>query len=90
VNAAARGRTMRTSVYSPGCEFTSIDPECCFTTKPAGEGTGLGLSISHDIIVKKGLNIFSLTLGGMPVPLSQIVISTRSPRSLVEAVRMGS
>src|SRR6516164_1256648 len=41
-------------------------------------------------VVKKGLNILSLTSGGMPVPLSRIVISTRSPRFFVEAVRVGS
>src|SRR5215469_12745605 len=37
-------------------------------------------------VVKNGLNILSLTSGGMPVPLSRILISTRSPRFLVEAV----
>ena len=35
------------------------------------------------LVVKKGLNIFSFTSGGMPVPLSRIVISTRSPRFFV-------
>ena len=29
-------------------------------------------------------------VGGMPVPLSRILISTRSPRFLVEAARVGS
>ena len=33
---------------------------------------------------------FSFTSGGMPVPLSRIVISTRSPRFLVAAERVGS
>ena len=41
-------------------------------------------------VVKKGLKIFSLTSGGMPVPLSQILISTLSPRFLVAAARIGS
>src|SRR5450631_1828101 len=31
-------------------------------------------------VVKNGLNIFSLTSSGMPVPLSRILISTLSPR----------
>ena len=31
-----------------------------------------------------------LYLGGMPVPLSRILISTRSPRFLVAAVSVGS
>ena len=39
-------------------------------------------------MVKNGLNIFSFTSGGMPVPLSRIVISTRSPRFLVAAARL--
>jgi hypothetical protein len=29
--APARGRTMRTSVYSPGWLSISIEPGCCFT-----------------------------------------------------------
>jgi hypothetical protein len=32
------------------------------------------------LVVKKGLNIFSFTLRGIPVPLSRTLISTRSPR----------
>jgi hypothetical protein len=32
------------------------------------------------LVVKKGLNILSFTSAGMPVPLSRILISTRSPR----------
>ena len=32
------------------------------------------------LVVKKGLNIFSRHLGEIPVPLSRILISTRSPR----------
>ena len=31
-------------------------------------------------VVKNGLNIFSFTSSGIPVPLSRILISTRSPR----------
>ena len=42
------------------------------------------------LVVKNGLNIFSVTSGGTPVPLSRILISTLSPRFLVAAVRMGS
>ena len=38
-------------------------------------------------VVKNGLNSFSLASSGMPVPLSRILISTRSPRLLVVAVR---
>ena len=32
------------------------------------------------LVVKKGLNIFSFTSAGMPVPLSRIRISTLLPR----------
>ena len=42
------------------------------------------------LVVKNGLNIFSLTSGGMPVPLSRILISTLSPRFLVAADSVGS
>ena len=74
----------------PGCVLTSIDPPCCLTTmswlmerpRPVPSPAGL--------VVKKGLNIFSFTSGGMPVPLSRIVISMRSPRFLVVAVGVGS
>src|ERR1019366_3573598 len=37
------------------------------------------------LVVKNGLNIFSLTSSGIPVPLSRIRISTLSPRFFVEA-----
>jgi hypothetical protein len=39
---------------------------------------------------KERLNSLSLTSGGMPVPLSRIVISTLSPRFLVAAASVGS
>ena len=39
---------------------------------------------------KNGLNSFSFTSGGMPVPLSRILISTLSPRFLVAAASVGS
>jgi len=42
------------------------------------------------LVVKNGLNILSFTSGGMPARLSRILISTRSPRFLVMAVRVGS
>ena len=39
---------------------------------------------------EEGIDIFSLTSGGMPVPLSRILISTLSPKFFVAAVRVGS
>lgn len=42
------------------------------------------------LVVKKGLNIFSRTSGGIPLPLSRIRISTVSPRFLVAALSTGS
>src|SRR5262245_35303052 len=88
--AALRGRVMRKAVNSPGVVSTSIEPPCCLTMiswlmerpRPVPSPAGL--------VVKNGLNIFSFTSGGMPVPLSRIVISTRSPRFLVLAARMDS
>ena len=44
-------------------------------------------SLAGGLVVKNGLNIFSFTSGGMPVPLSRILISTLSPRFLVAAAR---
>ena len=66
------------------------EPACCFTMmswlieRPRPVPSPVGL------VVKNGLNIFSFTSGVIPVPLSRILISTRSPRFLVEAVRVGS
>ena len=54
------------------------------------DGQAKAGTLSGGLVVKKGLNIFSLTSGEMPVPLSRIVISTRSPRFFVEAARVGS
>src|SRR5215472_748425 len=73
------------SVKAPGSVSTSIIPECCLTMmswlierpRPVPSPAGL--------VVKNGLNIFSFTSGGIPVPLSRIPISTRSPRLLVTA-----
>ena len=89
-SAPARGRTIFISVNSPGCVSTSIEPPCCFTMmswlieRPSPVPSPAGL------VVKNGLNIFSFTSAGMPVPLSRMVISTRSPRFLVAAAKVGS
>src|SRR5689334_23669219 len=88
--APARGSTMINSLNAPGLVSTSIDPPCCFTMtswlidrpRPVPSPAGL--------VVKKGLNIFSFTSGGMPMPLSRTLISTRSPLFRVEATRVGS
>src|SRR6516162_5259338 len=56
----------------------------CVIDRPSPVPSPVGL------VVKKGLNIFALTSGEMPVPLSRIRISTVSPRSLVVALRTGS
>src|SRR4029077_13836140 len=85
-----RGRVMMNSVNTPGSVFTSIVPPCCFTTiswlmdrpRPVPSPAGL--------VVKKGLNIFSFTSCGIPVPLSRMRISTLPPRFFVTALRVGS
>jgi hypothetical protein len=46
---------------------------------------GIGTHSSRRLLL-----IFSFTSGGMPVPLSRILISTLSPRFLVAAARIGS
>src|SRR3954466_14666587 len=42
------------------------------------------------LVVKKGLNVFSLISAGMPVPLSRMRISTLSPRFFVATISVGS
>src|SRR6201999_1769845 len=85
-----RGSTRRNSVNAPGSVSTSIVPPCCFTMmswlidRPSPVPSPAGL------VVKKGLNIFSFTSGGMPVPLSRMRISTVLPRFFVAASRTGS
>src|SRR5262249_2001175 len=80
VNVALRGRIILISVYSPGCVSTSIDPECCFTMMSWVMDRPRPVPSPAGLVVKKGLNIFSLTSGGMPGPLSRILISTLSSR----------
>src|SRR5579864_8701818 len=88
--ASSRGSVMMNSVNTPGSVSTSIVPPCCFTTmswlmerpRPVPSPAGL--------VVKNGLNIFSLTSAGIPVPLSRILISTWEPEPLVLAVTTGS
>jgi hypothetical protein len=90
MNTVVRGKITLISVNSPGSLSTSIEPACCLTMmswlmeRPRPVPSPVGL------VVKNGLKIFSFTSGAMPVPLSRIRISTRSPRFLVEAVRVGS
>src|SRR5260221_221882 len=88
--AAVRGSVIMNSVNDPGSVATSILPPCCFTTmswlidRPSPVPSPAGL------VVKNGLNIFSFTSKGMPVPLSRIRISTRLPRLFVAALSTGS
>src|SRR5262249_1875147 len=88
--AARRGSPIRTSVNSPGWVSTSMVPACCFTMmswlmdRPSPVPSPAGL------VVKNGLKILSLTSAGMPMPLSRMLISTRSPRLRVTAVSLGS
>src|SRR5262245_12397622 len=88
--AALRGRMIRNSVNSPGVVSTSIDPPCCLTIMSWLMERPRPVPSPAGFVVKNGLNIFSFTSGGMPVPLSRILISTRSPRHLVDAARVGS
>src|SRR6202022_655538 len=87
---AVRGSVIMNSVNAPGSVWTSILPPCCFTTmswlidRPSPVPSPAGL------VVKKGLNIFSFTSSGIPVPLSRIRISTRLPRLFVVALSVGS
>src|SRR5215469_6248433 len=64
----SRGKVMMNSVNAPGSVSTSIRPLCCLTMiscvidRPSPVPSPVGL------VVKKGLNIFALTSGEMPMP----------------------
>ncbi len=88
--AAARGSTILNSVNSPGLVSTSMVPACCLTMMSWLSDRPRPVPSPAGLVVKNGLNIFSFTSGGMPVPLSRILISTLSPRFLVDAARIGS
>src|SRR5258708_11209147 len=85
-----RGRTMVNSVNCPGSVSTSIVPPCCFTMMSWLIERPRPVPSPAGFVVKKGLNIFSFTSVGMPLPLSRMRISTACPRSLVVARRVGS
>src|ERR1700759_4950064 len=86
----ARGSTTMNSVKLPGSVATSMVPPCCLTMmswvidRPSPVPSPAGL------VGKNGLNIFSFTSRGMPVPLLRMRISTLFPRRFVEALRAGS
>src|SRR6478752_359141 len=80
-----RGRMTLNSVNSPGFVSTSIDPACCLTIMSWLNERPRPVPSPGGLVVKKGLNIFSFTSGGIPMPLSRILIST-----LAEVFRRGS
>ena len=69
--AALRGSTMVNSVNWPGCVSTAIVPACCLTTMSWLMESPSPVPSPAGLVVKNGLNILSLTSGGMPVPLSR-------------------
>src|SRR5262249_28675171 len=85
-----RGSVMTNSVNEPGSVATSIVPPCCFTTMSWLIDSPSPVPSPAGLVVKKGLNIFSFTSGGMPVPLSRMRISTLGPRFFVLALKVGS
>src|SRR5260370_1778988 len=90
LGAAIRGRMTLNSVNSPGRVSTSIDPACCLTIISWLSERPRPVPSPGGLVVKNGLNIFSFTSGGMPLPLSRILISTRAPRALVAVARTRS
>src|SRR5262249_23941036 len=85
-----RGNVIMNSVKTPGSVSTSILPPCCSTTMSWLIESPSPVPSPAGLVVKKGLNIFSFTSRGMPVPLSRIRISTIVPRFFVLALRVGS
>src|SRR4029077_3168269 len=88
--AVMRGRTMMNSVNCPGSVATSILPPCCLTMMSCVIDRPRPVPSPAGLVVKNGLNIFSRTSGGIPVPLSRMQISTVVPRFFVVARRVGS
>src|SRR5436309_697836 len=87
---AVRGKTIVNSVNRPGSVATSMVPPCCLTMMSWLIDSPSPVPSPAGLVVKNGLNIFSFTSGGMPVPLSRIRISTWPPRFLVAADSSGS
>ncbi len=85
--AAFRGSVMMNSVNTPGFVSTSILPPCCLTMMSWLIESPSPVPSPAGLVVKNGLNIFSFTSGGMPVPLSRMRISTVSPRFFVAALK---
>jgi len=75
---------------SPGRVSTSIEPACCLTMMSWLMERSRLVPSPLGFVVKNRSNIFSFTSSKIPVPLSRILISTRSPRSLIDAVSVGS
>jgi hypothetical protein len=85
-----RGKTILNSVKRPDSVSTSILPPCCFTMMSWLIDRPSPVPSPEGLVVKNGLNIFSLISAGMPVPLSQMRISILSPRFFVVAESNGS
>src|ERR1700730_11870706 len=85
-----RGSTRRNAVNAPGSVSTSMVPPCCFTMMSWLIDNPSPVPSPAGLVVKKGLNIFSFTSGGMPVPLSRMRISTWASLPRVVAVTNGS
>jgi hypothetical protein len=85
-----RGNTILNSVKIPGSVSTSMLPPCCLTTMSWLIDRPSPVPSPEGLVVKNGLNIFSLTSSGIPMPLSRIRISTLSPRFFVIAASVGS
>ena len=84
-----RGNTILNSVNCPGSVSTSIVPPCRFTMKSWLIDRPSPVPSPEGLVVKNGLNIFSLTSSGMPVPLSRNLVSEirrRSGKHWLEAV----
>jgi hypothetical protein len=75
-----RGKTIVNSVNSPSRVSTLIVPPCCFTMMSWLIESPSPVPSPAGLVVKNGLNIFSVRFSAMPVPLSRMRISTPSPR----------
>ena len=88
-DAPARGRTIQIGELA-GLGIDLYRPAMLLDDDVVTDGETEPVPSPAGFVVKNGLNIFSLTSTRMPVPLSRILISTRSPRFFVVAVRVGS
>ena len=85
-----RGRTILKFGEFAGLGINLDRPAMLLDNDIVTDGQAEPSPFSGRLRCEEGIEQLLLHFGGMPVPLSRILISTLSPRFLVAAVRVGS